>query len=108
METKTKYYCECCNYNCLYPAHWKQHIESEKHKNQGKRKPRSDKILEPKCKICNYITNNLTCMRVHILTNHSTNEERKKEFKYYCEKCDFGTFAEILFTRHNETKKHIN
>ena len=28
------------------------------------------------------------------------------DFKYYCEKCDFGTYAEILFTRHCETKKH--
>jgi len=25
---------------------------------------------------------------------------------YYCDKCDFGTYAEILFTRHCETKKH--
>ena len=46
-------------------------------------------------------------MKVHCLTNHSSSEERKKEFKYYCEKCDFGTYAEILFTRHCETKKHI-
>ena len=35
-----------------------------------------------------------------------TKEDRKKEFKYYCDKCDFGTYAEILFTRHCETKKH--
>ena len=56
------YYCECCNYKCLYPAHWKQHIDSEKHKNKGKRKTRSDKILEPQCKECNYTTNNLTCI----------------------------------------------
>jgi len=41
METEInnmKYHCEYCNYKCIYPAHWKQHIESEKHKNQGKRK----------------------------------------------------------------------
>jgi hypothetical protein len=82
-------------------------IESEKHKNNGKRKTRCDKVLEPKCKHCEYKTNNLTCMKVHCLTQHSTHEERKKEFKYYCDKCDFGTYAEILFTRHCETKKHI-
>jgi hypothetical protein len=101
------YFCECCNYKCIYPAHWKQHIDSEKHKNKGKRKTRSDKILEPQCKECNYTTNNLTCMKVHYLTHHSNKEERKREFKYYCEKCDFGTYAEILFTRHYETKKHL-
>jgi hypothetical protein len=74
--------------------------------NNGKRKTRSDKVLEPKCKHCEYKTNNLTCMKVHCLTQHSNKEERKNEFKYYCEKCDFGTYAEILFTRHCETKKH--
>ena len=102
------YYCECCKYKCIYPAHWKQHIENEKHKNKGKRKIRSDKILEPQCKECNYTTNNLTCMKVHCLTHHSNKEERKRDFKYYCEKCDFGTYAEILFTRHCESKKHLS
>jgi len=63
-------------------------------------------LLEPNCKYCEYITKNLTCMKVHCLTHHSTKEDRKKEFKYYCDKCDFGTYAEILFTRHCETKKH--
>ena len=77
-----------CNYKCIYPANWKQHIESEKHENNGKRKTRSDKVLEPKCKHCEYTTKNLTCMKVHCLTQHSTKEERKKEFIYYCEKCD--------------------
>ena len=55
-----------------------------------------------------YTTNNLTCMKVHCLTQHSSKEERKKEFKYFCDKCDFGTYADILFTRHCETNKHIN
>jgi hypothetical protein len=45
-------------------------------------------------------------MKVHNLTQHSSKEERKINFKYYCDKCDFGTYADILFTRHNETKKH--
>jgi hypothetical protein len=43
-------------------------------------------------------------IRLHILTKHSGPERRKKEFKYYCEKCDFGTFTQILFTRHLEAK----
>ena len=34
-------------------------------------------------------------------------EERKKEFKYYCELCDFGNFSKGLFKLHMETK-HIN
>jgi ribosomal protein L35 len=47
-------------------------------------------------------------MKTHILTHHSTKEERKNNMKYYCDKCDFGTNAEILFKRHLETQKHLN
>lgn len=47
-------------------------------------------------------------MQVHILTKHSSSQERKEYFKYYCKLCDFGTMAEILYQRHIETKKHIN
>lgn len=103
---ETKFYCQQCDYKCIYPAHWKQHIESDKHMNGGKRKPRCDKILQPKCELCSFETNNLTNMTTHKLTKHSSKEERKIGFKFYCEKCDFGTFAQILFTRHLETKKH--
>lgn len=103
-----KFYCIDCDYKCIYPAHWKQHIESDKHDNGGKRKPRCDKILEPKCDLCSFTTNNLTNMKAHKLTKHLSKEERKLGFKFYCDKCDFGTFGEILFTRHLETKKHIN
>ena len=44
ISNEMKYNCELCNYKCIYPAHWKQHIESEKHKNNGKRK-----TLDPFC-----------------------------------------------------------
>jgi hypothetical protein len=103
-ETETKYHCECCNYKCVYLAHWKQHVESEKHKNNGKRKTRSDKVLEPKCKFCDYTTTRTTNMKLHYLNNHANKEERKKEFKYYCEDCDFGNFAKGLFNLHMQTK----
>jgi hypothetical protein len=109
MDTKStpKFCCEKCDYACAYPAHWKQHIESVKHLNEGKRKTRCDKILDPQCPLCSYKTNNSCGMKTHQLTKHATTEERSKEFKFYCDKCDFGTFGEILFTRHLETKKHI-
>jgi hypothetical protein len=29
-EAEIKYNCEVCNYKCIYPAHLKQHIISEK------------------------------------------------------------------------------
>ena len=42
----------------------------------------------------------------HKLNNHSTKEERKKEFKYYCVVCDFGVFTESSFEKHKETIRH--
>ena len=77
-EIEKKYYCDCCQYKCIYPAHWKQHIESEKHKNNGKRKTRCDKVLEPKCKCCEYTTTRTINMKLHYLNNHANKEERKK------------------------------
>jgi hypothetical protein len=103
-DSETKYYCECCNYKCIYPAHWKQHLECEKHKNNGKRKTRSDKVLEPKCKLCDYTTTRTTNMKLHYLNNHANKEERKNGFKYYCEECDFGNFSKGLFKLHMDTK----
>jgi len=102
-----KYNCEKCQYNCNYISHWNEHLVSKKHTGE-KRKVRSDKILEEQCKFCNYKSAKLTNMKLHILTNHSTKEERKKEMKCYCDKCDFGTNAKILFQRHLETQKHLN
>ena len=72
-DIKSKYHCDTCNYDCLYPAHWKQHIESEKHKNEGKRKPRSDKKFDPKCNVCDYTTTRTTNMKLHYLIHHATN-----------------------------------
>ena len=108
QSLETKFYCVDCDYKCIYPAHWKQHIESDKHNNGGKRKPRCDKILTPQCELCSFTTNNLTNMKAHKLTKHLTKEDRKSTFTFYCDKCDFGTFGDILYTRHLETKKHNN
>lgn len=107
QQEKKHYYCDKCNYTCIHKSHWEQHITTKKHKNNGVQ-TRSDKILEPKCKSCSFETNNSANMLVHVLTKHSTPERRKKEFKFYCPVCDFGTFTQILFTRHLETKKHIS
>lgn len=42
----------------------------------------------------------------HKLNNHSTKEERKQEFKYYCETYDFGVFTESSFEKHKDTIRH--
>lgn len=106
-ETDAKYMCECCNYKCNYLAHWTQHINSDKHMNDGKRKPRSDKVFNPQCQHCEYKTTRNTNMKLHYLNHHSDKEERKKKFKYYCEECDFGHFTKALYKAHLEAKHNL-
>jgi hypothetical protein len=107
METTiehNKFHCNMCNYVCLYESHWQQHLESNKHNNNGQRLPRCDKILEPKCKHCDYTSKNNTNMKLHYLNHHSNKEERKHGFKYYCDECDVGNFTKSLFKLHMESK----
>jgi hypothetical protein len=75
--------------------------------NEGHRTVRCDKKLLDECPNCGYTTNNNTQMKHHILSKHATIEEKEKTFKFYCKECDFGAFTENHFTKHKETKKHI-
>lgn len=104
-EKKYKYICEKCNYKGNIPSHWEKHINTELHKT-GKRKERSDKKEPRKCNLCNYQTMNIVTFKQHILNEHSSLEEREKEFKYYCKYCNFGSFSIDSIEIHNKTKKH--
>jgi hypothetical protein len=104
---ESKYYCGKCEFKCNHESHWSEHIKSKRHCGE-KRKERCDKKLEDKCKYCDYVPSKTTNYKLHYLNKHATKEERIKEFLYYCEKCDFGTNATILFQRHLETQKHLN
>jgi ribosomal protein L35 len=103
---ETKYNCEKCQYKCNYISEWNEHLTCKKHTGE-KRKERCDKILVEKCTFCDYKSTKTSNMKLHILTHHSTKEDRKKEMKHYCDNCDFGTNATILFQRHLETQKHL-
>jgi hypothetical protein len=106
MELQEPYYCECCKYTTKYRASWMHHLDTIKHKNGGKRPVKNPMNLDSNCKHCNYTSENLLNMTVHTLTNHSTSEERRARFKYYCEICDIGAVSENAFLRHCDTKKH--
>jgi hypothetical protein len=101
----SKYYCEKCNYRTDIASCYKQHLETTLHKT-GKRKERCDKTLH-KCKDCNYENYNKKNFLIHVLNNHSTIEERKSQFTYYCECCDFGIFVKSMMDTHLKTNKHI-
>jgi hypothetical protein len=103
---KINYKCEQCNYLCRYESEWKKHCDTELHKT-GKRKERIDKKDPYKCVECEYKTKNKTMYKQHILNEHSTIEIRKKEFKFYCELCDFGTFSKDINNNHLNSKKHL-
>jgi hypothetical protein len=107
MEIKeNKYICIECDFKCNENSRWLKHIETEKHKT-GKRKIRSDYGGPFKCEKCNYESNNKTTFTQHKLNEHSNKEQREKEFKYYCNLCDFGTFSKGLYENHKKTDKHI-
>ncbi len=102
--------CEKCNYKTNIKRYYSYHCKTEIHKT-GKRKPRKprkDKLgIEYKCEICDYNTFNKNNYETHKLNNHSTREEREKQFKYYCKTCDFGVFVESCYNKHITTKKHL-
>jgi len=105
--TEQKYNCEKCQYRCNYVSEWSQHLTTKKHTDE-KRKERSDKTLEDKCKFCDYKPTKTTNQKLHYLNKHATKEERQNGFPFYCDNCDFGCFVSILFERHLETQKHLH
>lgn len=102
----SKYNCDSCNFHTNIKTHWLTHINREFHKT-GKRKTRSDKLCTNKCFQCDYITKSNTNLKQHILNLHGTKEERKQQFKYYCDYCDYGTFAKPFYEKHIKTPKHL-
>jgi len=105
-EDNYKFYCEKCNYGTNLKHLILQHNETELHKTgeRGKKPIKEKEIF--KCTECNFESMNKNNFITHKLNNHSTKKERKKEFKYYCETCDFGVFTESSFEKHNETLRH--
>jgi len=101
-----KFDCNKCDFRCKYVSQWNEHIASKKHTGE-KRKLRCDKNLQEICDLCDYKPSKIINMKLHYLNNHATLDERKSGFSFYCEKCNFGCFVEVLFNRHLETKKHI-
>lgn len=102
----TEYNCISCNYTSLRKGDFDKHCKSTLHLT-GKRKARSDKLSDGYvCILCNYKTINKLNYDQHILNNHSSAEDKKNKFKYFCEKCNFGINTENLYKKHCDTNKH--
>jgi hypothetical protein len=112
IENQPKFYCEQCNFKCDFQVFYDRHLKTNKHIN-GKitrvhTKPRvkKDPIIYT-CEKCDFTSTHLYNYKTHILNNHSSNEDKKKEFPYYCECCNIGIFAESVFNKHLLSKKHV-
>ena len=103
---KYKYFCEKCNYGTDIRYSLIQHEETELHKTGiRKKKPIKEKKYY-QCTDCDYKSDNNNNYLTHKLNNHSTKEERKQQFKYYCDNCDFGVFTESSLEIHKHSLRH--
>lgn len=93
-------------YYVNYIRHWEKHINTELHKT-GKRKKRTDYKEPTKCDFCDYVTTkNTITLKKHMLNKHKSKEERKKEFKFYCEECNVGSFSKDTMNLYYNSEKH--
>ena len=56
---------------------------------------RNEKPKSSKCSMCNYEISSHWNLKLHILSQHSTIEERMTH-KYYCKTCDFVFFYSTM------------
>lgn len=105
-DNKYKFICEKCNYKTNLKSLILQHNETELHKTgeRGKKKIKEKETF--KCSDCEFESTNKNNYLTHKLNNHSSKEERKKQFKYYCDNCDFGVFTESSFENHKNSLRH--
>jgi len=103
IETKKsnrkEFKCEACKTTLYHITNWNLHVNSEKHKRNGQPKPTS-------CTLCNRSFINHITQRHHMLSAHSTKEDRVKE-KYYCDCCDVVFISKMYHDKHNSGKKHL-
>ncbi len=106
MEDKEyRYSCEKCAFFTNSHATYKIHLMTEKHIN-GKNAIRCDKKYPEKCPKCDYEPKSNTNYLQHTLIYHSSREDRKAKFPFYCEVCDYGSFTEKSLITHKNSKKH--
>lgn len=97
-NNEKKYYCKNCDYGTCKPSDWEKHINSKKHARNGEKKSLN-------CSICNYESSSHWNLKIHVLSNHSTKEERMKH-KYYCAVCDQVIFCSTYMNTHINGNKH--
>jgi hypothetical protein len=111
-DSGLKFYCEKCNFKCDFQVYYERHLKTGKHINgkitkiHKKERIKKDAVIH-KCEKCEFTSTHFYNFKTHILNYHSSIEERKKEYPYYCECCDYGIFSIDNYNKHLLTKKHI-
>jgi hypothetical protein len=100
MEQDKKYYCHYCNFETNKPYSWIRHCESAKHLRHGAKKIH-------KCAECDFESIGTWNLKIHVLSQHSSKEERA-EYKYYCDACDVIFISKLYYDKHMHGKKHEN
>ena len=95
-----KFNCIECNYHTNRSSFWLKHVDSQKHKRRGT-------LKTTLCEICNHQSFSHWNLKMHILSQHSTKDERISS-KFYCGVCDQVFFCELYFDTHNKGIKHKN
>jgi hypothetical protein len=93
-------YCGLCEYKTDRPTDFVRHLKSKLHQRGGV--PKTNE-----CKKCHQILSTHHTLKHHMLTNHSTKEERSKS-KYYCDTCDNVFIAKLYYDKHMNGIKHKN
>jgi hypothetical protein len=104
-ENEYRYSCEKCAFFSNAKSTYEIHLSTGKHK-RGHNTVRCDKKYPEKCPLCNYEPKSNVNYMQHYLTFHSTKDDRKEKFAYFCEKCDFGSFSKKTFSVHENTMRH--
>jgi len=99
-EVKKDFYCHLCEYKTSNCTNWLKHVKTQKHLRSGKPKI-------SKCNMCNYESHSHWNVKLHVLSQHSTIEERMQQ-KYYCNTCDLVFFCSTYMNKHINGKIHKN
>lgn len=94
-----KYKCFSCNISFDYNSHYEIHLNSNKHKNYGRKKIHY-------CYECEYETKYKDNLRFHLFHHHCSEKERKKYCEYYCTICKNIHKNLKSYETHCNTNKH--
>jgi hypothetical protein len=94
-----KFNCDFCSYHTDKPSEWLRHSKSQRHQRMGQKKTFN-------CTQCDYECKTPWNLKMHVITQHVTKEERSKQ-KYYCSICDIAFFSPLYRDKHMNGIKHL-